>query len=137
LSFCSAKTAASRGDDCGLFDCQPGQEQAVRLDVFPIGDGTAAHFAAVAAEETFQFAAAEPTLPFRGLEASPGFRVLIDNDDPAGGLDDAAKLGDGEVDIDGVFEGLGGVGSIAGFGREREGGHASGHATNAGGTAVQ
>src|SRR5689334_6890625 len=71
---------------------EPRQEQAVRLDIFPIGNEAAGHLAADAAQESFELFAREPFFPLGSFEASPLLRIFVDNRDAPAGLDYAADL---------------------------------------------
>src|SRR5207302_6746044 len=73
-----------------LFLRQPCQEQAVGLDVFPVGDKAAGYGAAVAAEEPLELLPRKPLLPLGGFQAAPLLGVLVDNRDAAAGLHHAA-----------------------------------------------
>ena len=53
-----------------------------------------------------------------------GELVGLEGHDSAAGLDDAAHLGDGALDVDGVFERFGGVGTIERRGAEGQRGAA-------------
>ena len=112
----------------GLFDGAPGEEEAVGFNVVPIGDGAAVRLAAVAAEEVQEFVAVEPFFPGGGIEAAPVFGVFIDDGEAAPGHEDAAEFGDGGFDIDGVFEGFGGVDAVEGVVLEGEGEEGTGDA---------
>jgi hypothetical protein len=96
---------------------EPGEEETVGRDVFPVTDGVGFGLAAVAAEEFEEFFFVEPGLPWRGFQAAPVFGVLVDDDEAAAGFEDAAEFGDRAFDIDGVFERFGGVDGV-----ERRGG---------------
>src|SRR5262249_53126688 len=85
-----------------LFRRGPGEEESVGLDVFPIRDRLARHTAAVTRKKVFEFLAAEPAFPFRSFESSPGVGAFVDDDDFSAGPDDAAQLGDGSRNVDGV-----------------------------------
>jgi hypothetical protein len=116
----------------GLFEGAPGEEEAVGFNVVPIGDGAAVRLAAVAAEEVQEFVAVEPFFPGGGIEAAPVFGVFIDDGEAAAGLEDAAEFGDGGFDIDGVFEGFGGVDAVEGVVLEGEGQEGTGDRLSAG-----
>src|ERR1035437_3465362 len=92
--------------------CQPGQKQAVRLDVFPVGHEAAGNLAAIAPQQAFEFLASEPFLPLRSMQAAPVFGVLIDDRDAAAGFYHAADFAHRLFDFHRMFQALGGVGSV-------------------------
>jgi len=62
-----------------------------------------------------------------GVSRRPHFSAFLSDDyDAAAGGDDAADLGDGALDIDGVFEGFGGVSGVESAIAERQVGEGTG-----------
>jgi hypothetical protein len=82
----------------------------------------------VAEEEVQEFVAEEPLFPGGGIEAAPVFGIFVDDGEAAPGFEDAAESGDGGFDIDGVFEGFGGVNAVKGVVLEGEGEEGTGDA---------
>ena len=110
----------------GLLYGEPGEEEAVGLDVFPIRDGAAGDFAAVAAQQVLEFPAGEPLFPLGSFQFAPLIGVLVDDGDPAAGLDDATNFSDRFFDFHGVLERFGGVSAVEEIVGEGELGHRSG-----------
>ena len=65
-------------------------------------------------EHLLHFLAAKPAFPSWGLEATPMFDVLVDDDESAAGLQYPAELCDGSFDFDGVLQTLGRIYKIEG-----------------------
>src|ERR1700722_9632238 len=91
---------------------QPSQEQTVRRDVFPIRNRAARYLGEMPPEQLLQFLSPEPLLPLGSFQPAPLFRVFVDNYDAPAGPNHAADFGDGYVDLNRMFERLGGVGAI-------------------------
>lgn len=104
----------------------PREEKSVGFDIFPIADEVARNFTAVAGKMSFKFLAVEPAFPLRSFEPAPLFGVLVDDDDPAAGLDNSADFANGALDVDCMLERFRGVGEVEAVVRERKRGQGCG-----------
>src|SRR5215471_20827292 len=95
-----------------LLDSQPGEEETIGLNIFPVGNKAAGHLFTIAAQQVFQFFTVKPLLPFGCVQASPLLGVFVDDDNPAAWLYHPAHLVNRLTDLDCVLERLGGVGAI-------------------------